>query len=141
MDKNEKVAINMEDARLREQFPEGYRVLAHAGYLVRPCQMPGVLALHGKVVSDVLVFRKIVEVQTSGSLAPLVPSIVINAVISDTSGVKDVGVDYSVVFSTELNLGERNNLYLEHMQRYKEVDPIVVERLFAQAALMMQAKF
>lgn len=130
----------MEAHQLRTDFPEAARMLGEFGYSLQPCQHPAGYSLHGKVVSDTMVFRKIVEVQSSGSLFPLIPNLVINVVITDTSAVKELGVDYSVVFSTELNLGESNNLYLEHMQRYKDVDPMSVERLFTQAALMMQTK-
>jgi hypothetical protein len=124
--------------KLKEQFPEACRTLTEFGYRATQCQFPKGYSLHGAVVGEMTVFRRSLEVESSGSLFPLIPGITINAVITDTSSVKEVGVDYSVVFSTELYLGESNNLYLEHMQRYKDVDPMAVERLFVAAALLMQ---
>lgn len=126
-----------EAVTLLRDFPEAFKMLTEFDFKLTLCQYPGGFCLHGKVVSDNTVFRKIVEVQSSGSLFPLIPNIVINAVIVDTAGEPSIPVDCSVVFSAELNLGESNNLYLEHMQRYKEVDPMAIERLFVAAALLM----
>lgn len=137
MTSEQKMVLAMERTKLHTGYPQVCRLLDEFDYKLTLCQYPGVLSLHGKVVSDSTVYRKIVEVPSSGSLFPLIPSFTISAVIVDMTGERDIPVDCSVVFSTELNLGESNNLYLEHMQRYKDVDPMAVERLFAAAALLM----
>jgi hypothetical protein len=138
MDIFKRVSLAMELERLEERFPYDVRLLREFGYLLATHQHPHDCSLHGKVASDATIFRKHVELESTDRSFPLFNPFTISAVIVDTSEELDIPYDTAVVFSAELFLGQRNNLYLERMYQSTHADPMVVERLFIATALQLQ---
>ncbi len=139
MEKLKQVSLLMESSRLEASYPQVFKKLTQYGYHLEECAYPDGFSLHGKVDNRRSVFRKNIVADAVDDMPPLFPSFTITAVIVDMGTVPEVG-GHALVYSTQLFLGKRHNLYLEHMQGMNEVEPLEAERIFVTATLIQEPK-